>query len=65
MLTLNLYLCSLSCLQNAKAQKAKADKLELEREIHLVRAPAALLAGQKEKLRVAAEERQAAEDMQE
>jgi hypothetical protein len=53
------------CAQNAKAQKAKADKLELEREIHLVRAPAALLAGQKEKLRVAAEERQAAEDMQE
>jgi hypothetical protein len=38
--------------------------VQLEKEIHLVKAPASLT-GQKEKLRVAAEERQAAEAMQE
>ncbi len=40
-----------------------ADKVTLEKEIHLVKAPAALR-GEKERLRVAAEQRQT-ESMQE
>lgn len=42
--------------QNAKQQQKAADKAQLEKEIHLVKAPAALRK-EKEKLRVAAEER--------
>ncbi len=50
-------------VQSNKAKQVEADKLQLEKEIHLVKAPAALTA-HKEKLRVAAEQR-AAEAMQE
>lgn len=44
-------------MQHVKAQQLAADKLTLEKEIHLVKAPAAITAN-KEKLRVAAELRQ-------
>mmetsp|Transcript_16525 Transcript_16525/g.35745 ORF Transcript_16525/g.35745 Transcript_16525/m.35745 type:complete len:162 (+) Transcript_16525:326-811(+) len=46
-------------MQRAKQLQKKADKVQLEKEIHLVKAPAALTA-EKEKLRVAVEEQQAA-----
>jgi hypothetical protein len=49
--------------QNVKPQQLAADKVALEKEIHLVQAPAGV-AATKEKLRVAAEQRQA-EAMQE
>ncbi|KAJ9509527.1 hypothetical protein QJQ45_001968 [Haematococcus lacustris] len=51
-------------MKNVKSQQKAADKLQLEKEIHLVRAPASLTS-QKEKLRERAEERQAADAMQE
>ncbi|KAL6756983.1 ribosomal protein L24e-domain-containing protein [Haematococcus lacustris] len=51
-------------MKNVKSQQKAADKLQLEKEIHLVRAPASLTS-QKEKLREQAEERQAADAMQE
>lgn len=50
-------------MQKAKQQQVKADKKELEQEIHLIRAPVAQKAD-REKLRIAVEEQQA-EDMQE
>eukprot|EP00197_Chlamydomonas_leiostraca_P004830 CAMPEP_0202869974 /NCGR_PEP_ID=MMETSP1391-20130828/14113_1 /ASSEMBLY_ACC=CAM_ASM_000867 /TAXON_ID=1034604 /ORGANISM="Chlamydomonas leiostraca, Strain SAG 11-49" /LENGTH=116 /DNA_ID=CAMNT_0049550391 /DNA_START=261 /DNA_END=611 /DNA_ORIENTATION=+ len=43
-------------MQNAKAQQKAADKAQLEKEIHLIKAPAGIRK-EKEKLRVAAEER--------
>lgn len=48
-------------MQRAKAQQVAADKVQLEKEIHLVKAPAALT-GEREKLRVPVEQ---AESMQE
>lgn len=48
-------------LQRTKGEKAMADKVQLEKEIHLVKAPKALTK-EKDKLRVAAEERQQAND---
>ncbi len=50
--------------QNVKGQQLASDKLQLEREIHLVKAPAAQQKT-KEKLRMAAEQRQVNEPMQE
>jgi large subunit ribosomal protein L24e len=49
--------------ENVKSQQLAADKFALEKEIHLVKAPAGV-AATKEKLRVAVEQRQA-EAMQE
>mmetsp|Transcript_6292 Transcript_6292/g.10775 ORF Transcript_6292/g.10775 Transcript_6292/m.10775 type:complete len:163 (-) Transcript_6292:482-970(-) len=51
-------------MKNVKSQQLASDKLQLEKEIHLVKAPAALQST-KEKLRVTAEQRQANESMQE
>lgn len=51
-------------LQRTKGEKQAADKVQLEKEIHLVKAPKSLTK-EKDKLRVAAEERQANDAMQE
>lgn len=48
----------------AKAQEKKAEKVQLEKEIHLIKAPAKLISEEKEKLRVRAKSTQA-EKMQE
>jgi len=51
-------------LQRTKGERQMADKVQLEKEIHLVKAPKSLTK-EKDKLRVAAEERQANGAMQE
>ena len=48
----------------AKRMQKSNDKVELEKEIHLIKAPASLTA-EKDKLRVAAEDRQVEDGMQE
>ena len=54
-------------MARAKAQQSKADRVQLEKEIHLVKAPDSLRA-EKQKLKVAAEavaQREGQEEMQE
>jgi large subunit ribosomal protein L24e len=52
-------------MQRAREQQKEADKRQLEQEIHLVKAPAALAKDKEAKLKVTVEEEQFEDGMQE